>query len=89
MLGDRLPTVFGVEFDMKAFSISRALAVVSLATLPVAVFAQTATTDPFTAAMTEATAKVGTYALALVGLAAVGVVFMIALKYVKKIPKAA
>ncbi len=90
MLGDRLPTVFGVEFDMKAFSISRALAVVSAATLPLAVFAQTtpAPVDPFTAAMTEATTKVGAYAAALVGLGAVAVVFMIALKYVKKIPKA-
>lgn len=88
MLGDRLPTVFGVEFDMKAFSISRALAVVSAATLPLAVFAQTAPVDPFTAAMTEATTKVGAYAAALVGLGAVAVVFLIALKYVKKIPKA-
>jgi len=52
----------------------------------VGAFAQT--TDPFEAAMTEATAKVGTYAAALVGLAAVGVVFMIAIKYVKRIPRA-
>ena len=45
-------------------------------------------TDPFTAAMTEATTKVSTYAAALVGLGAVAVIFMIALKYVKKIPRA-
>lgn len=45
-------------------------------------------TDPFEAAMTEATTKVGSYAAALVGLGAVAVVFMIALKYVKKIPRA-
>lgn len=45
-------------------------------------------TDPFTTAMTEATTKVGTYAAALVGLAAVGVVFAIAIKYVKRIPRA-
>lgn len=44
--------------------------------------------DPFQAAMTTATANVGTYAAALVGLGAVAVVFMIALKYVKKIPRA-
>jgi len=44
--------------------------------------------DPFTTAMTTATTKVGLYAAALVGLGAVAVVFMIALKYVKKIPRA-
>lgn len=46
-------------------------------------------TDPFTTAMTDATTKVGTYAAAIVGLGAVSVAFMIALKYVKKIVKAA
>lgn len=45
--------------------------------------------DPFTAAMTDATAKVGTYAAALVGLAAVSVGFMIGIKYVKRIRGAA
>lgn len=44
--------------------------------------------DPFDTAMTTATAKVTSYAGALVGLAAVAVVFMIAIKYVKRIPKA-
>lgn len=53
-----------------------------------AAFAQVAA-DPFTTAMTTATTKVGEYAAALVGLAAVGVVFMIAIKYVKKIRGAA
>lgn len=52
---------------------------------PAVVLAQT---DPFTTAMTEATDKVGDYAAALVGLGAVAVIFMIALKYVKKIPRA-
>jgi hypothetical protein len=47
------------------------------------------TTDPFDTAMTTATDKVSDYAAALVGLAAVGVVFMIAIKYVKKIRGAA
>jgi len=51
--------------------------------------AQTAGGDPFTAAVTDATAKVTTYAGALVGLAAVAVVFMIGVKYVKKIKGAA
>lgn len=49
-------------------------------------FAQGA--DPFTTAMTEATTKVGIYAAALVGLGAVSVIFMIGLKYVKRIPRA-
>ena len=45
--------------------------------------------DPFTAAMTSATSSVGTYAAALVGLSAVSVIFMIGMKYVKKIRGAA
>jgi hypothetical protein len=44
--------------------------------------------DPFDAAVATATTKVTSYAGALVGLAAVAVVFMIAIKYVKRIPKA-
>lgn len=52
----------------------------------VGAFAQA--TDPFDTAMTTATTKVTSYAGALVGLAAVAVIFMIAIKYVKKIPKA-
>ncbi len=66
----------------------RSAAVALLSALPVLAVAQTAPVDPFTTAMTTATARVGTYAAALVGLAAVGVVFMIAIKYVKKIPRA-
>ena len=44
--------------------------------------------DPFTAATTEITGKIETYGAALVGVAAVGVVFMVAMKYVKKLPRA-
>lgn len=65
---------------------SRNLAVLALASLPALSFAQA---DPFTTAMTDATTKVGTYAAALVGLAAVGVGFAIAIKYVKRIRGAA
>lgn len=43
----------------------------------------------FTQAVTQATADIGTYGAALVGVAAVGVVFMVAIKYVKKIRGAA
>jgi hypothetical protein len=45
-------------------------------------------TDPFDTALASATTKVGDYAAALVGLSAVAVVFMIAMKYVKKLPRA-
>jgi hypothetical protein len=64
----------------------RAGAMASGLLLPVLAFADG---DPFTTAMTDATTKVGTYAAALVGLSAVGVVFGIAIKYVKRIKGAA
>lgn len=64
----------------------KALAASVLLVASVPAFAQT--TDPFDTALTEATTKVGSYAAALVGLSAVAVVFMIAMKYVKKIPRA-
>lgn len=65
-----------------------ARAVVAVATLPVAIAARAQSTDPFDAAVTEVTTKVGGYGAALVGVAAVAVVFMVAIKYVKKIPRA-
>ena len=58
------------------------------ALLPAMSFAQVAG-DPFEAALASATTKVGTYAAALVGLSAVAVIFMIGMKYVKRIPRAA
>lgn len=45
--------------------------------------------DPFDDAISDITTKVGSYGAALVGLAAVAVVFYVAIKFVKKIPKAA
>ena len=56
--------------------------------LAVPMLAQAQAADPFDAAVTEATTKIGSYGAALVGLSAVGVVFMIAMKYVKRIPRA-
>ena len=56
------------------------------ALLPAVAFAQNA--DPFDTALATVTTKVTSYAGALVGLAAVAVVFMVAIKYVKKLPKA-
>lgn len=44
--------------------------------------------DPFADAVTAISANVATYGAALVGVAAVGVVFSVAMKYVKRIPKA-
>jgi hypothetical protein len=70
---------------MKLVSLNRAVAALAFSA-PVLAFAQAA--DPFTTAMTDATEKVGTYAAALVGLSAVAVIFLIAMKYVKKIPRA-
>lgn len=64
----------------------RAGAAVGLGLASLGAFAQA--TDPFDAALTNAQTKVEGYAAALVGLAAVAVVFMIAVKYVKKIPRA-
>lgn len=64
----------------------RNLALIVGTSVPVLALAQAV--DPFETAMTEATGKVGDYAAALVGLGAVAVIFMIALKYVKKIPRA-
>lgn len=45
--------------------------------------------DPFADAVTAATTKITTYGGLLVGVAAVGVGFMIAIKFLKKVPKAA
>lgn len=44
--------------------------------------------DPFDAAVSTVTTKVTSYAGALVGVAAISVVFLVAVKYVKKLPRA-
>lgn len=66
---------------------TRSLAVIAAGALPVLSFAQSA--DPFMTAVNDMKATVTTYGGALVGLAAVGVVFWVAIKYVKKIRGAA
>lgn len=48
-----------------------------------------AETAAFTAAVTSVTTDIATYGAALVGVAAVGVGFMVGMKYVKKIRGAA
>lgn len=57
-------------------------------TLAVAGASAQTVTDPFDTAMTTITGKVESYASALVVLSAVAVVFMVGMKYVKKIPRA-
>ena len=64
---------------------SRELAIAAVTAAPVLAFANG---DPFDAALADVTTKVSGYAAALVGLAAVAVAFMVAVKYVKKIPRA-
>lgn len=71
-------------FKMNAFKKVGAVAVGALASVK-AFAVETA----FTTAVTTITADVTSYATALVGVAAVGVGFMVAVKYVKKIRGAA
>jgi hypothetical protein len=70
---------------MKAWYRNACIAVAT--SLPILALAQT--TDPFDTAVASATTKVEGYGAALVGLSAVAVVFMIAMKYVKRIRGAA
>ena len=75
----KLQVLRGKARDLSILATSMVLTAVAMAT----------PADPFDAAVGTATTKVGGYGAALVGLAAVGVVFMIAIKYVKKIRGAA
>lgn len=77
---------------MKTFSLSnsvRNLGIVVATSVPFLAFAQETGADPFDTAVDTITTKVEAYGGALVALAAVGVVFMIGMKYVKKIRGAA
>lgn len=56
---------------------------------PVAFAEATGPDAAFASKITEVTTSIGTYGLALVGVAAVGVGFMIGVKYIKKIRGAA
>lgn len=68
------------------FNIRRAVAAVVVSS-PVLAFAQAS--DPFATAVSDLTTKITTWGAALAGLAAVGVGFMVAVKYIKKIRGAA
>lgn len=75
--------------DVKQWANAKVATVIGIAAAGASsAFAQTAG-DPFTDALDTITTNVTTYGGALVGLAAVGVVFMIAIKYVKKLRGAA
>lgn len=63
-----------------------AMSIIVAGFLPSA-FAQSAG-DPFDIAVAATSTKIASYGGALVGVAAVGVIFMVAMKYVKKIPRA-
>lgn len=74
------------KFNAKFAAIS---ALATTAMLGVSAFAQSTTgADPFDTALATVTASTTKYASALVGVAAIAVVFMIAIKYVKKLPRA-
>jgi len=66
----------------------RSVAIALIGAAPVLSFAQ-GVADPFDTALSTITTKVNSYGAALVGLAAVGVLFVVAMKYVKKLPRAA
>lgn len=75
-------------FNLKA-KYAAVTAIATTAMLSCAAFAQsTGGADPFDTALTQVTASTTKYASALVGVAAIAVVFMIAIKYVKKLPRA-
>lgn len=94
-----VPDVFPVisrKFDMKEklqalrqMALNNAArAVVVVGTLPVALAARAQSTDPFDTAVADVGTKVASYGAALVGVAAASVAFWVAIKYVKKIPRA-
>lgn len=73
---------------MKKF-FAPASALIAAVIAPVSAFAQTAGSSAFTTSVTAVTADIATYGAALIGVAAVGVGFMVGMKYVKKIRGAA
>lgn len=68
------------------FNVKRSASVLAVLALPGLAMAQT---DPFATAVTDLTTKITTWGASLAGLAAVGVGFMVAVKYIKKIRGAA
>jgi hypothetical protein len=70
---------------MKKVNVLLAALVASVATAPAFAAADAA----FTGAVTSVSGDIATYGAALVGVSAIGVTFMIAMKYVKKIRGAA
>ena len=71
----------------RSFVSAKTAAVGAALIVPAVSFAQAV--DPFTTAASDIKTKVATYGAELVVIAAVGVVFMVGIKYVKKISRAA
>lgn len=65
------------------------VAVLGLASAVMAPLAHADAAAAFTTAITTVSADIATYGAALVGVAAVGVAFMVGIKYIKKIRGAA
>lgn len=78
-------TIVGAVDSIKSKHL--ALTGAALSVLPPAVFAQGE--DPFMVQATAFKAKIALYGAELVLVAAVGIIFMLGIKYVKKLPKAA
>ena len=76
-----------MDLKEKLNSVYARAGVIAALTVPGLAMAQS--TDPFDTAITSLTTKVTSYGGALVALAAVGVGFFVAIKYVKKITRAA
>lgn len=85
-MGKKIQAVRAAVSNVRDSISNKALAVAVAISASAPAFAQT---DPFTSAIADVKTKVATYGGELVGVAAVGVVFMIGVKYVKKIRGAA
>lgn len=83
-------TVGHSRFEKKIMKIRNLVLAVSSLFASAVTFAQAApTTAAFTSAVTSVSADIATFGGALIGVAAVGVGFMVGMKYVKKIRGAA
>ena len=85
-MNKRFAQICGAAEKARSYVSAKSLAIGVAAAAPMASFAAG---DPFMDASTDIKAKVATYGAELVVVAAVGVVFMVAIKYVKKISRAA
>lgn len=85
-MNKRFAQIRGAAKKARSYVSTKSLAVGVALAAPMASFAAG---DPFTDATTVIKDKIALYGADLVVVAAAGVVFMVAIKYVKKIPRAA